>query len=161
MDAKEFERICSVRVMVTRLQVDSFIHHQEEEEDIKTKNAVLGLDETLNEISSYGGESVISTDSQCVFLLRIILICVPVNIVAIVILLMMKEYFYLNPYCSENSGSDRIGNDVVEVKKKKRVARIESDVSLEDFEDQLKKPSKKKKRVQRIESDESETSDYD
>ena len=150
--------------MVTRLEVDSFIHHQEEE-DIKEKNVVLGLDETLNEIFSYGGESVISTDSQSVFssAKNSYLWSSQYSYNSNFIDDEKKshgEYFYPNPYCSENSGSDRIGNDVVEIKKKKRVARIESDVSLEDFEDQSKKPSKKKKRVQRIESDESEASDY-
>ena len=150
--------------MVTRLEVDSFIHHQEEEEDIKEKNVVLGLDETLNEISSYGGESVISTDSQSVFssannsYLWSSQYSYDSNFIDDEEK-SHEEYFYPNPYCSENSGSDRIGNDVVEIKKK-RVARIESDVSLEDFEDQSKRPSKKKKRVQRIESDESEASDY-
>ena len=153
IDAKLFEAICSVRVVVTRLQVENCVSEVEEEIE-KEKKAVLGLDETFDEVSSCSGEVVISSASQSVF-------CTSecsYNSDFIDDSQQSSEgYFHQNPYCSQKSICSNRGNGRVEVKKRKRVARIESEDSSED---ELKKPLKRNRRVNRIESDESELSEF-
>ena len=153
MDAKEFKKLCSVKIMLERLEKESWFDDTETDE-IEEKRAVLGLeDEDSERSSTFCGESIFPGSSQST---SITVYSSDVSFIDDREEL-CEEFVYANPYCSQNSTpNERKIN--WRMKRKANVMRIDSDDSNEGFEEKVNIRMKKKKRVARIESDESSQS---
>ena len=157
VDDKEFKKMCSVKVMVERLETKSWFIDTETDED-EEKKAVLGLEDKDSQRSStFCGESIPSTISQStsfsVYSSDVSFIddneesC--------------EDFFYGNPYCSENSTPKCIVAHFKRIERKPNVMSIDSDDSIEEVNKKVNRVMKRKKRVPRIESDESSESDIE
>ena len=157
VDDKEFKKICSVKVMVERLEMEKWFSDTEIDEN-EEKKAVLGLeDEESDRSSTFCGESILSTISRStsfdMYSSDVSFIddgeesC--------------EEFFYENPYCSQNSTPKQRIIPFQGIKKKANVMRIDSDDSMDEVDEKVNRVMKRKKRVARIESDESSESDVE
>lgn len=147
VDAKEVKKMCSVKVVVEKLE--SWFNDTDTDEN-EEKKAVLGLeDEDSERSSSFCGESIQSTISRStsfsVYSSDVSFIddgeeC-------------CGDFFYGNPYCSPKQKIIHFET----MKRKLSVMRIDSDDSIEEMNEKDIKDRviKKRKRVARIESDES------
>ena len=153
VDSKEFEKMSSVQVMVERIEMKSSLNVTDIDE-IEERKVVLGLKDKDSETSSTGcGESVVSSISEwssvSMYTSDVSFIddgeesC--------------EDFLYPNPYCSENSSPSQRMFHCKGVKRKV----IDSDDSIEGMNQKINPVMKKKKRVARIESDESSQSDIE
>ena len=157
VDDKEFKKLCSVKVMVERLERGSLFYDTETNEN-EEKKAVLGLDDEDSQNSStFCGESIPSTISEStsfsVYSSDVSFIDDSEE--------SCEDFVYRNPYCSQNSTPKQRITHFARIKRKTNVMRIGSDDSLEEMNQKVNKVMKKKKRVARIESDESSQSDIE
>ena len=157
VDDKEFKKLCSVKVMVERLERGSLFYDKETNEN-EEKKAVLGLDDEDSQNSStFCGESIPSTISEStsfsVYSSDVSFIDDSEE--------SCEDFVYRNPYCSQNSTPKQRITHFARIKRKTNVMRIRSDDSLEEMNQKVNKVMKKKKRVARIESDESSQSDIE
>ena len=99
VDAKEFKKLCSVKIMLERLEKESWFDDTETDE-IEEKRAVLGLeDEDSERSSTFCGESIFSGSSQST---SITVYSSDVSFIDDREEL-CEEFVYANPYCSQNS----------------------------------------------------------
>ena len=149
VDAKEFKKICSVKVSVERLE--SWFEDAETEEN-EEKKAVLGLgDEESERSSTFCGESILSSSCQSTSFSMYSSDVSFINDGEE----SCEDFLYQNPYCSENSTPKQRTIPFRGIRKKANVMRIDSDDSIDEVEEKVNRVIKRKKRVARIESDES------
>ena len=149
LDENELKKMCSVKVMVERLET---------RHEIEEKKAVLGLeDEDSQRSSTFCGESILSTISQSTSF------SVDSSDISFIddSEESCEDFFYGNPYCSENSTPNQRVAHFQRIERKPKVMRIDSDDSIEEVNEKVNRVMKKKKRVARIESDESSESDIE
>ena len=133
LDEKEFKKMCSVKVMVERLEMKSWFIDTETDEN-EEKKAVLGLeDEDSQRSSTFCGESILSTISHStsfsVYSSDVSFIDSEQS---------CEDFFYGNPYCSENSTPKQKVAHFKRIERKPNVMRIDSDDSIEEVNEKCK-----------------------
>ena len=141
VDDKEFKKLCSVKVMVERLERGSLFYDTETNEN-EEKKAVLGLDDEDSQNSStFCGKSIPSTISESTSF--------SVNSSDVSFIDDSEEscedFVYRNPYCSQNFTPKQRITHFARIKRKTNVMRIDSDDSLEKMNQKVNKVMKKKK----------------